>query len=74
MRLVIELNYSILTLHIITPGECGSRYTGISLEMSVVLPAASKFYQPTVINLLHSDDDFILCRIFLYSVLLLMKH
>jgi len=69
----MELYHSILTLYIIIPRESGSRCTGIVLKTSVVVPAGPKSYHLKGIILLHFEDDFILFRIFVYSVPLLLN-
>jgi len=44
------------------------------LETSVVVPAAPKFYHLKGMIVYHSEDDFRLVRIFLYSGLLCQER
>jgi len=73
VRLIIKLYYLIKTLYVIPPCKSGSWYTRIILETCVVVPAAPKFYQLNGLTSCHSEDNLMLFRILLYSILLLQK-
>jgi hypothetical protein len=62
VRMLIELYHSIFTLYIITPRESRSRCTGTDLQMGVVVPVSSKFYQLQGMILFNSKDNFIIMQ------------
>jgi len=58
----------------ITTEKSGARSTGFVLQMCVVVPADADFYQLQGFIIEHSEYNFIVLRIVLYSVPLHQKH